>query len=143
VGAAVGIIFILIIVIVSKAVAAGGPMGYQRLVRNGVPARGILLAVDSYSTKIETAGPKVRRGVLMPRYVRRGVTIDVEIPGEVAYEVTTSVVIPTNLDRDVLPGATVELRVNRSKRKVIAIVGPGAGFAAFRLGASQFDQRAS
>ena len=109
--------------------------------RNGTPARGILLAVDSYSTKIEMPGPAVSRtGVLMPRYVRRGVTTDVEVPGKPPYEVTTSVVIPTNLDRDVLPGASVELRVSGNK---IAIVGPGAGFAGFRLGAAQFDQRAS
>ena len=138
---AIAIAFVVTMAIVLLGIAGNPTARYKRLLRNGTPARGILLAVDSYSTKIETPGPKVSRaGVLLPRYVRRGVTIDVEIPGRPPYEITTSVVIPTNLDRDVLPGATVELRVSGNN---IAIVGPGAGFAAFRLGASQFDQRAS
>jgi hypothetical protein len=64
------------------------------------------------------------------RFERRDVLLDVELPGEPPYEVKTSVLVPANLVRDVLPGATVELRIDSRSRTNIAIVGLGIGLPA-------------
>lgn len=111
------VVFVFIFSLV-KAAASGG---YQGLIKRGVPARGILLWVDRQGVK--------QPGVGRVRYEKRGMTIDVEIPGKAPYEVTTTSFVPTNLSRDVLPGCTVELRVNPRNPQQIAIVGPGVGFA--------------
>ena len=137
------VVFFVVIIVVSSAskAAGGGAMRastFDQLVANGVPARGILLAVDSNSMPVEGLGTT--------RVQQRGVTIDVEIPGRPPYTVTTMVMVPSNLSRDVLPGATVELRVHGRNNSRIAIVGPGAGFAAPALlapGAASQDQRYS
>ena len=117
----VGIVFFFVIFAFVGAIKGGGG-GYQGLVKNGVAARGILLAVDRVGIKQPGQLGKVR-------YEKRGMTIDVEIPGRAPYEVTTVSFVPTNLSRDVLPGCTVELRVNPRNPNQIAIVGPGVGFA--------------
>lgn len=134
VGAVLGLVFIVIIVAIVLGKGAVG--GYDRLISSGTPARGILLSVTSYSNRVQ--GSTTQR-----RFVSRSVTIDVEVPGQAPYEVTTNLIIPSNLDRDILPGATVELRVDPRNPSRMAIVGPGAGFSPIVLGAAQFDQRAS
>src|ERR1700752_3825294 len=73
----------------------GGSLGL-----GGTPARGILLAVASTGTRSGT------------NQESRRVTIDIEVPGQPPYEVTTVATFPTCLRGDVLPGATVELRVD-------------------------------
>jgi hypothetical protein len=75
---------------------------------------------------VSSTGQKV--GAVSRRFDRRSVTIDVEIPGRQPYEVTTIPLIPINLVRDVLPGATVELRVDPKNPSTMAIIGPGTGF---------------
>ena len=60
-------------------------------------------------------------------------TIDVEIPGEEPYEARMYALFPTNLVRDMLPGAAVELRVNRRDRSNAFIVGLAVGFSAAAL----------
>jgi len=127
---------VLVVVILAIAFGRGAVGGYDRLIANGTPARGILLFVTPYSSPVQ--GSTAQR-----RFVSRNVTIDVEIPGQQPYEVTTDLIIPSNLDRDILPGATVELRVDSRNPSRMAIVGPGAGFSPILLGAAQFDQRAS
>jgi hypothetical protein len=120
----VGFVVILIFFAVFVAVilsAAVGAAEYERLVATGIAARGILLRVDATGSSVPGRGPRP--------YQRRGVTIDVEIPGRPPYEVTAQTLIPLNLVRDVLPGATVELRVHATDRQKIAIVGPGVGFS--------------
>jgi hypothetical protein len=57
--------------------------------------------------------------------------------------VSAQPLIPTNLDRDVVPGATVELRIHPKNNARIAIIGPGAGFAPTLLGTGQIDQGAA
>lgn len=118
-GAVFGLIFIFVIVMVVKAAAAGSGASYDGLVARGVPARGILLSVATTGTKI---------GTQARRFELRQVTIDVEIPGKAPYEINATPVIPINLVRDVLPGATVELRVDPKNPAKMAIVGPGTGF---------------
>jgi len=67
-------------------------------------------------------------GSVSRRFELRQVYIDVEIPGKPPYETSSRAVIPINLVRDVLPGATVELRVDPKNPSKIAIIGPGTGF---------------
>jgi hypothetical protein len=119
VGAVFGLIFILVIIMVVKGAAGAAGGSYDSLVANGIPARGILLQVANTGTKV---------GSVSRRFELRQVYIDVEVPGKAPYETSSRVVIPLNLVRDVLPGATVELRVDPKDPSKIAIIGPGTGF---------------
>jgi len=113
------VLFVFIFVLKgAKALSVGGT-GYDALVARGIPARGILLAVAPTGTK---AGTQARR------FEIRQVRIDVEIPGQAPYETNATPMIPINLVRDVLPGATVELRVDPKNPSNMAIIGPGTGF---------------
>lgn len=116
-GAAVILVVILFIVI---GAIASPKNNRNRLLQNGLPARGILLAVQS--------APVGSIGIGLNKLQQRVCVMDVEIPGRPPYEVTVTALIPLNLVRDVLPGATVELRVSKSNPTDIAIVGPGVGF---------------
>jgi hypothetical protein len=104
----------------------GGPTGnaFDRLAANGTPARGIMLRV---------AATGRMQGTVARRFQVRACTIDVEIAGKPPYTVQASPLIPLNLVRDVLPGATLELRVDPNDPSNIAIVGPGAGFSPMAL----------
>jgi hypothetical protein len=53
----------------------------------------------------------------------RPVVVDVEIPGQPPFELTTQATIPKNLVDAVLPGATLVIRVAASKRS-IEVIGP-------------------
>ena len=110
----IGIAFVVWILV--KAV---GPGQYSRLLKVGLPARGILLQVNSFK-----AGRSVSGGM---RFELRQVTIDVEILGQPPYEVGCQLMIPAQLRNDILPGATVELRVDPKNRRTMAVIGPGAG----------------
>lgn len=105
----------------------GGVAGgrFDSLMRNGNAARGILLQVAPTGTM---------SGTVQRRFQLRSVTIDVEIPGQQPYVVSCVPIIPLNLVRDVLPGATLEIRVDTSDPSNIAIVGPGAGFSPTLIG---------
>lgn len=104
----------------SKTLNLGsGGRGYDSLLARGVPARGILLWVAPTGTK---------SGTVARRFETRQVQIDIEIPGREPYETNANPLIPINFVRDVLPGATVELRVDPSNPSNIIIVGPGTGF---------------
>jgi hypothetical protein len=119
---AVVVIFLWLFKLATSPGSTGStsPSGYQALLRNGLPARGILLSV--------TSTPSGSVGVGLYKLQLRQVSLDIELPGQAPYETTTTVAIPLNLVRDVLPGATVELRVDRKHPDNIAIVGPGVGF---------------
>ncbi len=99
-----------------------GPQDCYALLQNGVPARGILLKVGSQ----RSARGDATRGY----YEVRTVSIDVEIPGKPPYECSCSLFIPANLRPLVLPGATLELRVDPNGRQNIAVFGPGVGLPA-------------
>jgi len=124
VGIIVGVVFFLIIFTLIGAAASGA--SYDGLVARGIPARGILLQVNPIGVRVP--GSRARP------CERRDVVIDVEIPGQPPYEIAASPIIPLNLVRDVLPGATVELRVHKRDRRRMAIVGPGVFFASQLLG---------
>jgi hypothetical protein len=96
------------------------------LLQGGVPARGILLKVGTQRNARGTANPGF--------YEVRAVTIDVELPGQAPYQCDCTLYVPANLRRLVLPGATLELRVDpRAPRSNIALFGPGVGLSAARL----------
>jgi len=119
---------VLIIVLIAKAAgsaSSGTPRGYNALLQNGIQARGILLSVAN------TSSGSV--GIGMYKFQQRTVSIDIEVPGQPPYEAMVTALIPLNLVRDVLPGATVELRVDPKNPNNIAIVGPGVGFNAATL----------
>lgn len=99
-----------------------GPADCYSLLRYGVPARGILLSVGSQ----RSAKGNVSQGF----YEVRSVSIDVEIPGSAPYQCACSLFIPANLRPLVLPGATLELRVDPRSRQNVAVFGPGVGLAA-------------
>lgn len=90
-----------------------------RVLRSGVPARGIVLQVGA---RAQAQGSK-SSGL----YEVRTVALDVEIPGRAPYECSCSLYIPQGLRPLVLPGATLELRVGSSQE--IAVYGPGVGLA--------------
>jgi hypothetical protein len=94
---------------------------------SGKSALGILLQVSPMAS---------RSGYGLVRTETRSMRVDVEVPGEMPYVVDAMVQYPSNLARDIVPGATVELRVSSASRQQIEIVGPGVGFssAAFFTG---------
>jgi hypothetical protein len=91
----------------------------------GIPARGILLSVNKLPTGNVGTGAS--------RYESRQVQIDIEIPGQAPYELDTVAYVPANMIDDVLPGATVALRLGQKDRSYVVIVGPGVGFPAASL----------
>lgn len=87
---------------------------------SGTPARGILMSVSSTGTRTNYRGQ---------RFETRSARVDIEATGYEPFEVNTYLLIPSNLVRDVLPGSTVELRVNLSDRSQVLVIGPDVGFA--------------
>ena len=97
-------------------------MDCYTLLQGGLPARGILLRVGTQFSAQGTANPGF--------YEVRPVSLDVEIPGNAPYQCDCALYVPANLRRLVLPGATVELRVDPNAPKNIALFGPGVGLSA-------------
>lgn len=122
---AIGFLILVIFFVVRPMVRAARGTGLSfgsSLDLGGTPARGILLAVAATGTKSGT------------NFESRQVTIDIEVPGQPPYEVRTLARFPTCLRADVLPGATVELRVHLKNRNApVSIVGPGVGFGVTQL----------
>ena len=117
------VVVVLILWVIIKAAGssnASTPSGYNTLSAKGISGRGILLAVSSMTIGSVGTG--------LYKMQQRAVTIDIELPGQEPYQATVTALIPLNLVRDVLPGATVEVRVDPSNPTNIAIVGPGVGF---------------
>jgi hypothetical protein len=97
--------------------SGGGVFG---LSLNGTPARGIMMSVSMTGRRTSNNGQ---------RYEIRSARVDIEADGIAPYEVNTDVYIPTNLVRDVLPGSTMELRIDRSNQSYVLVIGPDVGFA--------------
>ncbi len=95
----------------------------NRLMKTGLIARGILLRVDIPLTRWSAEGVR-------PSFRRFRLRVDVELPGEEPYEIDQLVSFPTNMGKLILPGSTVELRVDPKNRKNVLIVGPGVNLAA-------------
>jgi len=119
------VLVVWVIYKIATASSSGTPRGYNALLQNGIPARGILLSVANT--------PMGSVGIGMYKFQQRTVSIDIEVPGQPPYEAMVTALIPLNLVRDVLPGATVELRVDPRDPNNLAIIGPGVGFNAATL----------
>lgn len=111
---------IIFIAIVAKALGSAGP---AKLLANGLIAKGILLRVDIPATRWAAEGGRMA-------WQRRRLRIDVEVPGQPPYEVDTMVQFPSNMSQTILPGATVELRVDPKKKDRLVISGPGVALGA-------------
>jgi hypothetical protein len=105
----------------SAATPWNAPMSAVPLLQNGAVARGILLKVSAQRSAKGTQAAGL--------YEVRLVTIDVEIPGRAPYQTDCSIAVPARLCRLIVPGATLELRVNPNDRNAIAVFGPGVGLA--------------
>jgi hypothetical protein len=109
-----------LIIVVAKLVGGTGP---TKLLQQGLVAKGILLRVDIPATRWAAEGGRMA-------WQRRRLRIDVELPGHAPYEVDTLVQFPTNMSGSILPGATVELRVDPKKKDRVVISGPGVALGA-------------
>ena len=89
--------------------------GFDALVANGIPARGLVLQASQQS-----------RGVTMSfrRFEQRMMTLDVEIPGQAPYTCTGTFMIPRGL-AEPTPGASLELAVDRKNPNNVVVLGPG------------------
>ena len=131
-------VFVLFVAFVVWGIAWGvkGSQGsaigaYNRLLQKGLQARGIMLSVSRVGIRQPGAVTlNTRAGLTTLRFERRNVLVDVEIPGQAPYEVQTATLIPSRLVADVIPGATLELRVDPKNPRNIAVVGLGVGLPA-------------
>jgi len=100
---------------------SGGTTGIANvLAPRSVPARGIMLSVSSTARSARYNGQRFE--------IRRG-RVDVEEVGGQPYTIDTDIYIPSNLARDVLPGSTMELRVDPSNATRVYVIGPDVAYA--------------
>jgi hypothetical protein len=107
------IVFIVLIAVVRAAVRrASGVLGGGAA--QGLRARGLVLTCD----RVSSGGVTVN-GL---RYERRGMTLDVEIPGRPPFVTTGTFLLPRGIV-EALPGSSLELAVDSANQ--ITVLGPG------------------
>ncbi|MFI5296930.1 MAG: hypothetical protein ACHREM_02440 [Polyangiales bacterium] len=89
-----------------------------RVFNTGVPASGLILSASKFSTRLAFNGQV---------FDTRAVVLDVEVPGAAPYEVSVTPLIPRFCE--VLPGASLELRVDPTDPKNLLVVGPAGSSA--------------
>ena len=119
----VAVLFIRWVVRRSGPGLLAGSMDLATLLQQGVPASGILIKVGTQRTLWGSASTGY--------YEVRSVSIAVEVEGKPPYQCDCSLYVPANLRRLILPGATIELRVNPRSPQNIAVFGPAVGVAFF------------
>ena len=118
------ILFVIFVVLV-LVVRASATNDRGGLLTRGVFAHGLVLRADSTATERTFGGQ---------RFELRALTLDVEVPGEAPYVVSVTPMIPRICE--VLPGSSLDLRVDRKNRQNIAIVGPAGASGWIAAGAS-------
>ena len=108
--------FIIVLLVRAGSAAQRALLAELALVQTGIPAQGILLQVDSYGTR------QLINGYV---YERRGVILDVEMPGQPPYQVRVTPLFPVSMVRNVLPGVSLQLRVDPKSSQTVAVVAPG------------------
>ncbi|MEO8903798.1 MAG: hypothetical protein ABI488_15940 [Polyangiaceae bacterium] len=109
---------IIFIVVVFLIVRGGSRRGILALEANGLPARGLVLACARVSTGCTIKGR---------RFEAFSMTLDVEPYGAASYVCTGSYLVPRGLVETV-PGASLELMVDRKNKNQLLVIGPG-GFS--------------
>jgi hypothetical protein len=104
----------LFIWIVARA-ASQGVRARDRLARNGLPARGLVLASAQMSVGVTINGR---------RYEQRAMTLEVEIFGRAPYVIQGTFMTPRGLVEGI-PGSSLELAVDPNNGSQIAVLGPG------------------
>jgi hypothetical protein len=81
----------------------------------GLRARGLVLTCDRVSFGVTVNGR---------RFERRGMTLDVEIPGRPPFVTTGNFLVPRGIV-DAFPGSSLELAVHPTDVSQITVLGPG------------------
>ena len=115
----VALVIVAIVIFLIIRGAMGSNPGILSLETNGLPARGLVLACDRVST-----GQTIRGR----RFDAFSMTLDVELyDGTAPYECTGSYLVPRGQVEPV-PGASLELMVDRKNKNNVLVIGPG-GFS--------------
>ena len=122
------VIFIILFAVVMVVITLNGQFkgatarqqvtDLDALAQNGIPAQGIVLQAAPTGTKVVIG---------MRRFERRSVVFEIEVFGHEPYTVGVVALIPTAMLKNVLPGATLDLRLDPKDRNHIAVVPPGGG----------------
>lgn len=88
----------------------------EQLAATGVPASGLVLQVARTGMKFSMNGRT---------YDQRSLVLEVDIPGQPPYEVSVQPLIPRGMLRNILPGATIDIRVDPMNPQRVAVVLPG------------------
>ena len=113
------ILVVVIVFFILTAMLRGSGGGVLALEAKGVRARGLVLACSPVSLGGATLGGR--------RFERRTMTLDVEIPGAEPYVSSGNFLIPRGVV-EAVPGASLDLAVDRKDKNKIAVLGPG-GFS--------------
>jgi hypothetical protein len=113
------IIVVVVVFFILRAMVRGSGRGILALESKGVRARGLVLSSSLVSLGGTTIGGR--------RFERRAMTLDIEIPGAEPYVSSGNFLIPRGVVETV-PGASLDLAVDRRDKNKIAVLGPG-GFS--------------
>jgi len=110
------IVAVVIFLIIKGATGAKGILALET---NGLPARGLVLACDRVS---------LGRTINGRRFELFTMTLDVELYGTVEPYVCTGNYLVPRGQVETVPGASLELMVDRKNRNQLLVIGPG-GFS--------------
>ncbi|MEO7036275.1 MAG: hypothetical protein ABI548_20185 [Polyangiaceae bacterium] len=114
----VALVIVTVVVFLIIRGASGSKQGILALETNGLPARGLVLACDRVSTG---------RTINGRRFETFSMTLDVEPYGAAPYVCTGSYLVPRG-QVETVPGASLELMVDRKNKNQLLVIGPG-GFS--------------
>ncbi len=114
-GIVVLVIFFIVFALVKSASSRALGVGdYDRLTRNGVRGRALVLASTNVTVNFRIG---------MRRFERRTMTLDVELPGQAPYVAQGMYPVPRGLVAPV-PGSMLDVAVDPRSGQ-IAVLGPG------------------
>jgi hypothetical protein len=113
------IIVCIVVFLILRAMIRGSGGGVLALETNGMRARGLVLSCSQVSLGGSTVSGR--------RFEKRTMTLDIEVPGSEPYVITGDFLIPRGMVETV-PGASLDLAVDRKNKNQIAVLGPG-GFS--------------
>lgn len=118
----VGLVGVFVLVAVIRAafrrasgILVGGMSAMDSFAPQGLRARGLVLTCDRVSSGVTVNGR---------RFERRGMTLDVEIPGRPPFVTTGTFLVPRGIV-ETLPGSSLELAIHPTDISQITVLGPG------------------